>query len=557
MRKSIFILLAILVLAFVLRFWGAWNQDILGDEAADAFRSVGYLDYLGTSFQTQPIDWYKDAQLPFWTKLSFHDFPPLAILIQHAFFSIFGDSILVARLPAILFGVGAVFLIYLITKLFFSEALALLAAFLFAINGVMVWIFRTSLLEPILLFFILLNIYSFFCAIGAFPPSPGSGRAGVSGGKFNKYWWVFGGTLGLVALTKYTGVFIAPVYIFYLLLWNRGIFKNWRLYAAFALAILLFSPVAVYNFYLYKTTGHFDLQIAYLLGQNTPEWTGLLGKIQSPFSEIWKNLTAAYGIPGLIVVAAGLLCSIFLFIKNSFKDKIVFVWLYLFFSTLLFVKIGVASRFLALYGPAFVMLVVLAVQFLWDFKAKNKLNYAFKVLAIAFVVLELIFAADKNFLKIPDYGVTKLDQYFTQEFKNKESAVIPGTYNLHLTEVVRKFAQKKSDNPADFFMIVYNDNIALSTIQWVFYRRLFYHSIPTFYVENFVKALQKGGADSFKGFSAYFVQSTENTLLNPFKTEKTAGLEFENRLKDQGLEPVKTIYGQNNLPMFRVYKFSL
>ncbi len=540
MKKPILILLAILVLAFVLRFWGVWNQDILGDEAADAFRSVGYLDYLGTSFQTQPIDWYKDAPLPFWTKFSFHDFPPLAILIQHAFFSIFGDSILVARLPAIVFGVGAVFLIYLITKLFFSEALALLAALLFAVNGMMVWIFRTSLIEPILLFFILLNIYSFFKFLES-----------------KRYWWAFGGTLGLIALTKYTGVFIAPVYIFYLLLWNRRPFKNWRLYVAFALALLLFSPVIIYNFYLYKTTGHFDLQIAYFLGQNTPEWTGLLGKIQSPFSEIWKSLTAAYGIPGLVVVIAGLLYSIFLFIRNIFRDKIVFVWLYLLFSTLLFVKIGVASRFLSLYGPAFIILAALAVKFLWNFKIKNKFNYVFRILAIILIILELIFAVDKNFLKIPDYGVTKLDQYFTQEFKNKESAVVPGTYNIHLTEIVHKFAQKKSDNPEDLLMIVYNDNIALPTIQWVFYRRLFYHSTPTFYVENFVKALQKGGADSFRGFNAYFVQSTENTLLNPFKTEKTAGLEFEKRLKDQGVEPVKIIYGQNNLPMFRVYKFSL
>ena len=73
------LLLAIIVLAFIFRIWGIGDRDFFGDEGADAFRGVGYVDYLGTSFQTQPIDWYKSQALPWWTNLSFHDFPPLAM----------------------------------------------------------------------------------------------------------------------------------------------------------------------------------------------------------------------------------------------------------------------------------------------------------------------------------------------------------------------------------------------------------------------------------------------------------------------------------------------
>ncbi|MDO8429912.1 MAG: glycosyltransferase family 39 protein, partial [bacterium] len=268
------LLLGILVLAFLIRFWGAGNRDFFGDEGVDAFRGVGYVDYLGTSFQTQPIDWYKGQVLPWWAKLSFHDFPPMAMAIQHAFFVVFGDSLLIARLPAIVLGTLSALLIYLIVKRFFKEKMALLAAFLFSINSVMVWIFRTSILEPTLLFFILLNIYYFF--------------------RFSEdksYWRFFGGTLGLVALTKYTGIFLLPAYGIYLLIFHRDFFKRRELYLALGLALILFSPVLIYNFYLYQATGHFDLQIAYLLGQETPEWTGLVGKVQAPFSEIWENLT--------------------------------------------------------------------------------------------------------------------------------------------------------------------------------------------------------------------------------------------------------------------------
>ena len=124
MRKYLTVrnlLFSILILAFLLRFWGVWNQDIFGDEAADAFRSIGYIDYLGTNFQTQPIDWYKTGPLPWWTKLSFHDFPPMAMIVQNIFFRIFGDSLSVARLPAVVLGVISVFLFYLIIKRLFSS----------------------------------------------------------------------------------------------------------------------------------------------------------------------------------------------------------------------------------------------------------------------------------------------------------------------------------------------------------------------------------------------------------------------------------------------------
>ena len=114
------LLFGILVLAFLLRFWGVWDQDLFGDEAADAFRSIGYVDYLGTSFQTQPVDWYKYQLLPWWTKLSFHDLPPFGILIMNFFFRVFGDSLLVARLPAIIAGILSAYFLYLIVKKLFS-----------------------------------------------------------------------------------------------------------------------------------------------------------------------------------------------------------------------------------------------------------------------------------------------------------------------------------------------------------------------------------------------------------------------------------------------------
>lgn len=548
------LLLAILVIAFFLRFWGAGSQDLFGDEAADAFRAISYLDFLGTSFQTQPVDWYKDGVLPWWTKLSFHDLPPLAILIMNFFFRILGDSILIARLPAIIAGTLSVYLIYLIAKkLFQDETLALFSALFLAVNSAMVWIFRTSMLEPILLFFILLNIYSFFQFL-----------------ENKKKWWFFGITLGLVALTKYTGAFILPVYFSYLAIKQRAVFKDWRLYAAFGLALLLFTPVLIYNFYLYQATGHFDLQFAYLLRQETPEWTGLVGKAQAPFSGILKNSAfqpsdiiansvlpvGYYGVLAMIFALAGLIRSIFLFRRNR-SGGILFFWLYAFFVTLLLIKIGSAHRFLALYGPVFAVFSGLFLVFLWNLRKDGKLNYGLKAIVIFFFIWEIFHSINTNFIKFPDYGMAKLDRYFEAEFAGKKSAVIPESDNPHLNKVINEFAFRKSRVlDREFWLIVYNDNVALPTLEWIFYRRFFYHNIPALFVENFIKTTNERGLNYFDGFQIYFVQSTENTVLNPFKKDKIAALELENFLLKKGLQPAKVIYGNGELPMFRVYKFT-
>lgn len=551
-----YLLIAILAAAFVIRWWGMNTADILGDEAADAFRSVGYVDYLGTNFQTQPIDWYKDSpELPSWTTLSFHDDPPLFFAIQHAFFFIFGDTLRVARLPAILAGTLATWLIYEITKkilairklkhgqIYFPadhiEPLALLVAALFAVEPATVGIFRTSLLEPVLIFFILLNIFWFLKFL-----------------ENHRSWLGFGLTLGAVALTKYTGVFLVPAYFIYLLINDRQMFRNWRLYTALLAALILFTPVIVYNWQMYRAVGHFDLQFAYLLKQVTPEWTGLIGKEQAPFSDILNNLNFAYGIPMLLSGILGLGFSAFWHRKYGLKG-LELMGLILIFALLLLVKIGSAQRFLQMLSPMLVFFAAAGLYGFWNVSGRSYWKIFAGLVLAGFFLFEIFTSVNVNILKFPSYGIAGLDIYLTQEMGAIESGVIPEADNRHLNKIAHDFAGKKTDKPRALVMIIYNDNVALPTLEWIFYRRFFYHSIPTLFVENFQKVLQSQGPDSFKGFTIYFVQSTENTVLNPFKTEKTAGPEFEKWIQGNGVSLAKSITGTGGKEMFRVYKFSL
>lgn len=544
-------LIGILAAAFIIRFWGIGNADILGDEAAQAFRSIGYLDYFGSSFQTQPVDWFKDRVLPKWTSLSFHDDPPLFFIIQHLFFNVFGDTPLTARLPGIFAGTFSTWLIYLISGLALrpnenwtlenlrqADGISLLAAAIFAIEPATVGIFRTSLIEPVLIFFILLNFYWFLRFLDD-----------------RKEWLMFGITFGAVALTKYTGIFLLPAYFVYLLIFDRDILKKWHFYASLLITLLMFTPVLVYNFYLYRTVGHFDLQFAYLLGQETPEWTGLIGKEQAPFSEILGNLGKSYGWPMLILALFGGLNSIWLYRGN--RRKMALIWLYFAFLALLLMAIGSAVRFLSLLSPVIAVLSSVGLWTLWSFRPGSLANYASKSLVILSFGYLLFFAVEKNIVGFPSYGINALDDYFMEEFKGVESAVIPESDNRHLNNLILSFAEEKSDKPRAKILIVYNDNVALPTLEWIFYRRFFYHSIPTLFVENFQKVLVSAGPDYFRGFTVYFVQSTENTPLNPFKADKIAGAEFENLVLAQGVKIDRSITETGGKEMFRIYKWEM
>lgn len=536
-----------------MRFWGIGATDILGDESADAFRSVGYLDYLGTSFQTQPVDWFKGQALPRWTSLSFHDDPPLFFLIQHAFFRILGDSLLIARLPAIFAGTFSTWLIYLISRKILSvrksvkssdlvyleniRFIPLLAAGIFAIEPATVGIFRTSLIEPMLVFFMLLNLHCFLLFL-----------------ENRRQWLMFGLTLGLVALTKYTGIFLLPAYLAYLFMNDRSIFRSWHIWASLFVAILLFSPVLIYNFYLYRAVGHFDLQFAYLFGQNTPEWTGLVGKEMAPFSEILINLQKSYGWSLLILALFGAWNSIKRY--KSGERGIALFWLYFAFLGLLLVKIGSASRFLAMFSPVIAFWAAVGIWEIWNLSASKHAGYFLKFFIILFLIFEFYVSVNRNIIDFPSYGIAGLDNYLIEEFKGVESAVIPESDNNHLNDLIVSFAKEKTDKPRSKILIIYNDNISLPTLEWIFYRRFFYHSIPTMFVENFQKILASSGPDYFSGFTIYFVQSTENTILNPFKAEKTAGSEFEKMLRNNGVKVAKSITGTGGREMFRIYKFN-
>ena len=119
--------------------------DIQTDDATYSFRAIGYLDYMDSQLQTTPIDWFE--KIPAWSKLSFHDAPPLVFAIQYSFFKLFGISTFVARLPFALAGLGSVILLYFIGQRLYNEKVGLLASFLLTIFSYHTWASKVGYLE--------------------------------------------------------------------------------------------------------------------------------------------------------------------------------------------------------------------------------------------------------------------------------------------------------------------------------------------------------------------------------------------------------------------------
>ena len=222
------------------------------------------------------------------------------------------------------------------------------------------------------------------------------------------------------------------------------------------------------------------------------------------------------------------------------------------------VFIGAADKFLIPYLPALIILGAFGVVFAWQYCKNSWQKYAFILFALALLYSEAVSATNKNFIEYPDYGVAKLDRYFEEEFKGAVSGAIPESENTHLTKIIRDFEKRQNAGEEKLYAIIYNDNVALSTLEWVFYRRFFYHSTPTFFVENWNHILSSPEtAQQFKDFTLYFVQSTEHTLLNSFKRDKTTGIEFETSLVEQGFAPERSIVNKDGIVMFKIYKFTL
>lgn len=552
------IIIAIVALALVLRFWNLGLGDPLTDEVLYAFRSVGLLDFSEAEFQTTPLEWL-DPDIPFWTKFSFHDHPPLVMWVQHFFMRLFGENTFAFRLPSALIGILSVYFLYLLGRRLFSENTALIAAAIFAVTVNHVYISRLGMQEAYVIFFLLLTLYFF-----------------IRGFERNVFFIWFGVALGCALLSKYTTFVLLPIIFTYLLLFKRDYLFNKRLWLGIVIAIILFSPVIIYNIKLFQAVGHFDFQFSYIFNQKPAVWQITPGKEMGGITDRIMQF-----IPNLVATHSWLLLLLFIiaipfFITRFFKEKnrnlasIGFLGITIIYILLLLILIGPSSRFLTLLTP-FIVLII-AIEIIRLFNAKKVTLYA---LISIIIVFEIIYSINSLMLDYPkgkevmayskvcndtyQWGYNELGKFLQEELENKMPELALEMQYAFLNDLHTEALERGKDKNLEPhpLLIIYDENIYNIPQLWFLERLNIYHAWPVMKIGTFLKAREKNGNDFFDelGFEHYYVIiPARDILLKPVEKQTKSGSILEKELQSQGIT-AKTLYNKRGEDAFYVYMF--
>lgn len=544
---------AILVFAALLRFWALDRADVITDEALYAFRSVGYLDFLFSPDQPTPIELLNarpesaglGSSRPAWTYLSFHDAPPLTFILQGAALHVLGENLWGVRVVFALAGVMSVFLVYLIARRLAGGRAGHIGAAVMAVFTSAVWVSRVGLLESLALAFSLLAVW---CFVRAFEPDGGDSIRRWA------RWAAVGATMGLAFLTKYTTFMLIPLFVVWLL-WERRLRDLKYLGAALAIAVLVFSPVIIYNLKLFEVTGHFDLQFSYLLGQHPVEWQRLPGKeeVGTFGHRIWTfipNLSGVTSPLGLAAFAVTAVASAAVAFRRpretSTADRFFLAGLATAAAVLL--VIGPSFRFLPMLSPWLALLAGLWLA-RWLPERFSWWHGLFGVLLLA----ELAYSVNTSIIMPPigsryfsfsrlaydryAWGYNDLEQFLAERLDRARPGVTLETKYAFVNDLQRQAlaSARQAGKPAKSLLVVYDASLSDKAVLWSLHRRLVYRGWPVVSAGAFRRA---GGESFFRqqGVREFlFIKAEDGILRSAESPAPAAALAVE--LSQRGVLP--------------------
>src|SRR3989344_6030741 len=467
------------------------------------------LDFDEAAEQTTPLEWFDplktggESDIPWWTALSFHDHPPLVFLIQHFFMRIFGESRLGFRLPSALFGIASVWLLYLIGKELYSKDAGLIAAGLLAITVNHVYISRIDLQESYVIFFILLASYLF-----------------LRTQKNDTYYLWTGAALGLGFITKYNTFILAPIFLTYLVLFNRKAFRNKKFWLGALFALVIFTPVIVYNIELYRAVGHFDFQFSFIFGQHPKVWSVTPGKeIGGLFDRMRNFPIRLFEINSCVLLALSI------------------IWLLALFSF-----IGTSYRFLSMLTPFIVLAASLPLAWLFENRIKTAIT-VFALIAsfeIFYTVNSLITYYPRGswpvaYSKMRDetynWGYNALDEFVSRELTGRMPAVA-FQQKYEFLERIHETALKDALTaklPSDAEIIIYDGNVNSLAQLWTLDRWQVYHAWPVVRTESYLEYLEANRIQDIQkdGFGKrYFIIPTDTVPQKRAEKKTEVGTAF-------------------------------
>lgn len=541
-------LLLILGTAAFLRLYRYDLPDVINDEVFYGFRSIGLVDTINSPFQPTPFEWYEE--IPWWARLSFHDHPPLGFYIQHIFFKIFGANLLGLRMPSILAGILSVFLVYLIAKkLFSNESPALLAAAILAVNNYHVWVSRIGLQESLVIFFILLATLLFLKAL-----------------ENTKYFYPTVVAVGFAILMKYTAVILLPIFLTYLVSRRRDLLSWKRISWSIVILLVLASPVIIYNLALYRSRGHFDFQLSYLLGQNVPEWQVRPGRTVGTVLDKLKRIFTQFG-RGYGAVFSGLtLISLSAWYKFRKNPAVLLFTLSIAFLIALFLAIGPQERFMAMLSPFLAIMIAAGVVWLVS-RWKSSL-----VLVGLFLFVEAVYTVNSYLVINPvgqapwQYSVLRFDHniWGYNQLEDFFQDTMAGIYPSRVLKLKYPFAERLQDQAitqaeaagktAYPILFITDTTIHGPSALWYVTRHTLYDGWAMVNSEFYAQVINKDSEFFVReGFQDFVFVKAADTLLRT-DNEGLEAKALEETLIRSGPKPY-LIIGPQGKAAFKIYRF--
>jgi len=542
------------------------SVDLVSDDATYSYRSLGWFDYLAAEMQTTPVQWFDS--IPGWSNLSFHDGPPVVFAVQKLFFVLFGDNIWGAKLPFLIAGLLLIFLMYLIGKELKNETTGLIAAGLTTVLSFGLWSSLIGYLENIEIVFIALSIYFWIKFL--------------KNANKKKFLYLWGISIGLALMCKYTAIFLIPVFLVYALFFARKIFKFKELYLTLVIILLILSPVIFYNIKVWQTREHFDAAVSSAVGIQHEDFEiissrSVGGNYLIKMGSLFKSLHGLVSLPILILFYLSLIYFIYIYIKKKFVSYSPFI---LFFGSIIVILflawVGFATRFLPIIIPFLVLSTAYCInQILSLLKQQNLKNWYRVGIAIFIVVLawEFLYNINSNFLIKPisenfliyakenirdeKLGFNAMERYLRKEVLPKELELKrPG----NLKEIDIRAGRSLEHNPVIYF---FDDSINWFAHNWYFRKYSSYYGIPLtplygqakdWNVENPFKHFASFGVNDY-----YFIYAVDERVVDPAKidSENRKASNMLSEMLENNKVDMHEIKNYSGGVAFKIYKFSL
>jgi len=517
-NKAIFY--GIFFFACALIFFRIGSFDSLNDGSHYSSRAASYTDYILPNNQTTPMQWFGEA--PWWGVLSFHDAPPLVFIIQHAVFRLFGENTFTMRFPFAVAGLGSIVLLFFIVRKLHGEKTALLSAGILSISTFFIWSARIAYLEGITTFFILLAMWSFLLFL-----------------EKEKYWFLFGVSLGLAFLAKYTAFFLIPFIFLYLIFSGRRRIAEKQLLLSLGIAVVVFSPVIVYNILMYKTRGHFDVQFSHLFSAwmfeaAQKDWPILFTKQESS-TRIFTNalaffteMKAMFSFPWYVFLFASSIAGIVVaFWKKRNCKECIFFPLAFISIYVMFLFLPVTTRYLPIAVPILAGIAGWMLMLIFQRGKKHK-----KVLAVALLALmayEALYNVNTNIVfhaygetsahfsaeRQKSLGFNELNEYLSQTWEDNAGFRRRARRILREEDLAFRVSDLNRNN-----IYLYNFDIDWFGRVWYFQRNALYHGLMYVtdtefgraigYDTNMFLYLKNSGVKS-----VYYIFGEDKSVLTP------------------------------------------